>query len=260
VIPISAITFVSVETAFDFFKSNGVIYPVSRNGEVILNDLNTPNIVRGARMKLEQRSEVLAEREEIAWTVYAFAGAVAQLGGYASSMEGIHSLGFSIGKSLPSRSPKSIGVEPVPAGGTSTRVNEISTLTNLPHDVPAATALQKYTVDSGFSAVYDPATKSFVALASGEKTALLSGKPVATVDQFGGHGPAQATLIAKLGSTDARKHIGFVIVWKGDGKVQLKWNSGTVNYKNFGQNAAPVSERPSIVRAVETTLGVKVVE
>jgi RHS repeat-associated protein len=116
-IPISAINFTSGGMALDFFKYQGVIYPVSPNGEVAFNQINTPNLVAGARMKLGDRLTVLAQREQIAWTVYAFAGAISQLGGYASSMGSIHSLGFSIGRILPSRSPKGLGIGASPGGG-----------------------------------------------------------------------------------------------------------------------------------------------
>ncbi|GHO82382.1 SpvB/TcaC N-terminal domain-containing protein [Dictyobacter formicarum] len=97
-IPISAINFESRGTASEFFKLNGVIYPVSANGEVAFNEINTPNIVAGARMKQSDRAKVLAEREQIGWTVYAFAKVIRFLGNYAASMGTNQSLFDSVAK------------------------------------------------------------------------------------------------------------------------------------------------------------------
>lgn len=105
-IPLSLIDLESNSSATGYVKINGVIYPVSSDGAPAFNQMTTPRIAAFARMRLRNRSEVLADREEKAWAIYAFAGAVAQLGGYASSMGDIHGIGFSLGKRIGSRSPK----------------------------------------------------------------------------------------------------------------------------------------------------------
>jgi RHS repeat-associated protein len=110
-VPLSAVDVESrtvTAPTWRYVQRDGVIYPIDARGNIALNYYNTPNIVSYARMKLDDRTKALAEREQIAWTVNAFASAVAELGGYASQMEAIHALGFSIGRRIPSRSPRSL--------------------------------------------------------------------------------------------------------------------------------------------------------
>lgn len=107
--------------------------------------------------------------------------------------------------------------------------------------------------------VYDPATKSWVALASGDAS-LISGASIKTVDQFGGHAAAQAGLVAKLGTTDPTKHVGFVLKWEGNNTIRILWNSRTINETNFGNRAAPIAVRPSIIEAVEKETGARIIQ
>ena len=105
VIPVSSIDLHSSGITFDFIKFHGVIYPVRADGAPAINDMTTPNIIAGARMKLADRTQALEYREEAGWMIYAFSGSVALLGGYASQMGAIHGVGFSLGRRIPSRSP-----------------------------------------------------------------------------------------------------------------------------------------------------------
>jgi RHS repeat-associated protein len=84
-IPVGSIDFKSHVRATQFVKLNGVIYPVSAAGVLAFNSENTPNLVRGAMMKLGQRAEILAEREKYAWIVYELSAAVSGLAGAAST-------------------------------------------------------------------------------------------------------------------------------------------------------------------------------
>ncbi|WP_421732979.1 SH3 domain-containing protein [Cellulomonas sp.] len=139
------------------------------------------------------------------------------------------------------------------------RHSEVTTLTNAGAEMPAGEALAKYTPQSGFSGAYDPVTGKWVAVASGEAT-LLSGEPIATVPQYGGHAAAESSLMGRTGSTSNAKNVGFVLVWEGNGKLTIRWNSATINARNFGNRAAPAAVRPAIISAVEATTGCKVSE
>lgn len=258
-IPIDAIDFDNKVPSYKFIKENGVIYPLGADGQVMLNEPNTPRILAGAEMKLRDRLGALATREEYGWIVYQFAGAVAALGGVKGSLPSVRFRSSSF--QAPRIRTSTVKPPPSPTKTTGAKAkSEVTTLTNLTHDVPAVTAVRQYKEGSGFSGAYDPATKSFVAVASGENTALLSNKPIRTVNQFGGHVAAQAGLVAKLGTTDTKKHVGFVLIWQGNETIRIRWNSGTINQANFGNRAAPMSVRPEIIKAVETATGAKVIE
>ncbi|GIG22113.1 hypothetical protein Cch01nite_28370 [Cellulomonas chitinilytica] len=137
--------------------------------------------------------------------------------------------------------------------------SEVTTLTNAGAEMPAGEALAKYKPGSGFSGAYDPATGSWVAVASGD-AALVSGDAIATVPQYGGHAAAESSLMGRTGSASNAKNVGFVLIWEGNGKLTIRWNSATINARNFGNRAAPVESRPAIIEAVEKTTGCKVSE
>jgi hypothetical protein len=137
--------------------------------------------------------------------------------------------------------------------------SEITTLTNVSAEIPAADVLSKYTIGSGFSGAYNPATKSWVALASGDAK-LVSGGPLKTVPVLGGHANAEAALVARTGITDTSNNVGFVLSRQGENTLQIRWNSGTINTRNFGNRAAPQAYRSEIKDAVQKTTGFKVVE
>ena len=97
----------------------------------------------------------------------------------------------------------------------------------------------------GFSGVYDPATDTF--------HARLSGGPNALVDQYGGHGVINGEVYG--GSRDT---VGFAIIRNEDGALQMRWNSRSVNTRNFGDRAAPMEHRGSIMDAVRRATGLEV--
>jgi hypothetical protein len=47
------------------------------------------------------------------------------------------------------------------------------------------------------------------------------------------------------------KKVGFVVIYKGSGVIQILWNSRSVNQANFGDRAAPQEFRINIRAAVE---------
>ena len=85
-IPIGGIDFQSKVPSYEFIKSHGVIYPVSQDGNIALNEPNTPTILKYAAMKERDRSQALITREEYSWVVYAFSEAIKQLGHASSSV------------------------------------------------------------------------------------------------------------------------------------------------------------------------------
>jgi hypothetical protein len=98
----------------------------------------------------------------------------------------------------------------------------------------------------GFSGVYDPATDAF--------HARQSGGPNALVDQYGGH--AQINQEVFGGSRDT---VGFAVMRGEDGGLQMRWNSRSVNQRNFGDRAAPMEHRDSIMDAIRRATGMEVV-
>jgi hypothetical protein len=142
---------------------------------------------------------------------------------------------------------------------TARRVREDTTLTNVGADIAAPDVLAKYEPGAGFSGAYNPATGEWVALASGDAR-FVDGRPAPTVPQFGGHAAAERSLSQRTGITDVSENVGFVLVWQGDNTVQIRWNSGTINARNFGDRAAPQQHRQAIVDAVARTTGAVVVE
>jgi RHS repeat-associated protein len=150
--------------------------------------------------------------------------------------------------------------EPVSGPAAPPRHSEITTLTNVKADIAAADVIPQYNPGSGFSGAYNPATGQWVALASGEATTLTSGKPVQTVPLLGGHAAAEGALVERTGITDTSGNVGFALVWEGNNTVRLRWNSTTINTRNFGDRAAPATYRAEIRQAVERDTGFKVIE
>lgn len=75
-----------------------------------------------------------------------------------------------------------------------------------------------------------------------------------------GHAAAERSLAQRTGITDVRENVGFVLLWQGDNTVQIRWNSGSINARNFGDRAAPQQHRQAIIDAVARTTGAVVVE
>ncbi|MEW9531127.1 RHS repeat-associated core domain-containing protein [Microbispora sp. NPDC049125] len=97
----------------------------------------------------------------------------------------------------------------------------------------------------GFSGVYDPAGRNFHARLSG------GGNPL--VSQFGGHAQINREVFGGSGST-----VGFAVIKGGDGTLQMRWNSRSVNERNFGDRAAPMGHRDLIMDALRAATGMEV--
>ncbi|MFW6721073.1 RHS repeat-associated core domain-containing protein [Streptomyces sp. MAR4 CNY-716] len=98
---------------------------------------------------------------------------------------------------------------------------------------------------NGFSGVYDPAT--------GNLEARLSGGPNALVDRAGGHGQINREVFDASGDS-----VGFVAIRRED-FVEMRWNSYSVNYVNFGDRAAPMEFRQPIMDTIGRMTGLPVV-
>lgn len=114
-----------------------------------------------------------------------------------------------------------------------------------------------YEPGSGFSGVYDPETGQFIIRPSGNTPAMPGGEGPTWVEQFGGHGTLNESL-AELAGTNPNKTAGFVLIYEGEGRVTIRWNSGSVNVTNFGQRAVPAELRPAIINAIESQTGLSV--
>ena len=139
------------------------------------------------------------------------------------------------------------------------KIREITTLTNANVEIAASEVLSRYNPGSGFSGAYNPETDRWIALASGDAS-LLSGEPVQTVARAGGHRAAELELMSRIGNLDRGRNVGFVLVWEGEERVSLRWNSGTINSRNFRRRAAPEEYREAIIEAIKSTTGFEVVE
>ena len=176
----------------------------------------------------------------------------------AGAMVGV---GLGIAGAVGQKKPPVPGSPKPPTPKTPGQPREITTLTNVQAEIPPAQVLSQYKVESGFSAAYNPKADKYVALASGDAS-LVSGQRIRTVQQHGGTGHllAERELVARTGLTDTSGNVGFVVVWKGNGTVQLRWNSGAINERNFGNRAAPDNFRAAIREAVARDTGFKVTE
>jgi hypothetical protein len=99
---------------------------------------------------------------------------------------------------------------------------------------------------NGFSGVYDPAANAFHARQSGGAGALVS--------RAGGHGQINREVFG-----ESRNAIGFVAIRGDDGVINMRWNSISVNVRNFGQRAAPEVWRGPIMDSIRRATGFEVV-
>lgn len=74
------------------------------------------------------------------------------------------------------------------------------------------------------------------------------------VDRFGGHGQINSEVFG-----GSRNTVGFVAVMGDNGVLQMRWNSGSVNVRNFGNRAAPTQYRNPIMDAIRRATGLEVV-
>ena len=101
---------------------------------------------------------------------------------------------------------------------------------------------------SGFSGVFDPKTSHFLTRPSGN-TLLKDGTvPVDLVPQRGGHGIVNRQLAEQ--GIDPSGTVGFTVFYDNPGQLSVAWNSGSVNSRNWGNYAAPIEFRQSIMDAL----------
>ncbi len=109
---------------------------------------------------------------------------------------------------------------------------------------------------SGFSGVFDPKTGHFIIRPSGN-TLLKDGTiPDGLVDQYGGHGTINQ-LLANQG-VDSSGTVGYTVFYEGPEQLSVSWNSFSVNHANFGNRAAPMEFRQTIMDALRNSTGYNV--
>jgi hypothetical protein len=117
-----------------------------------------------------------------------------------------------------------------------------------------------YNPGAGFSGALNTETGEWVAVASGNATLKNPDPddPITTVSQFGGHREAEAN----LPSGRSRKNVGFVVVYTADGEAEIRWNSRTINERNFGagrsdaeKRSAPEEYREQVRDAIKKACG-----
>lgn len=146
-----------------------------------------------------------------------------------------------------------------PATAARVTPQNATTLTNLASDVATPDVLAQYNLDSGFSGVYNSATGDWVALASRDAS-LMNGQAIQTVPQFGGHASAEAALLARTRMTNTSRNIGFTLIKEGPSTLRIRWNSGQINSRNFGDRAAPIASRAALREAISRETGYEVIE
>jgi hypothetical protein len=148
-------------------------------------------------------------------------------------------------------------VDTVPGGTAATAgTSEITTLTNVNAEILAPAVLERYVPGSGFSGAYNLDTGEWIALASGPETRLRSGDPIHTVSIAGGHADAEAALRARSAGIDPRRNVGFVLLWRDHGTLEIRWNSRTINARNFGgSRTAPIEFQDEIRQVIGRDTG-----
>jgi hypothetical protein len=82
----------------------------------------------------------------------------------------------------------------------------------------------------------------------------LSGGQHAIVGRAGGHGQINREVFG-----GSRETVGFVAINQGDGTLQMRWNSISVNQRHFGDRAAPMEYRGPIMDAIRRSTGMDAV-
>lgn len=137
--------------------------------------------------------------------------------------------------------------------------NKLSILTNIDAEISAKAILEEFNVNSGFSGAYHMPTRQWVALPSGNASLRngLSVEPLVALS--GGHAEAEKTLIDKI-AISPTENAGFVLILKSDQVLEIRWNSGIINGRNFKSKACPEEFRNIIKESIELDTGYKVVE
>lgn len=104
-----------------------------------------------------------------------------------------------------------------------------------------------------FSGAYDQRLGQLALRPSGE-TRLPDGQvPSNIVDRFGGHGDVAEELV--LGGSQIEDTVGFTVFYSQPGRVEVGWNSGTLNLRWGQGRAVPERFREGILRAIAAETG-----
>jgi hypothetical protein len=143
------------------------------------------------------------------------------------------------------------GKDRLPVSAHHENVNSISNM-GTRSSVVNTESLATAAPGQGFSGVYEPRTGQFTAYPSVDDP-LAPGAPVNAVDRYGGHGDTNASTFGSSSTT-----VGFVAIPQEDGSILMKWNSASVNLRNFGSRAAPMEYRQGIMDAIAASTGRRV--
>lgn len=146
---------------------------------------------------------------------------------------------------------------PAPRGtvGSSELGNALSTLGARPVGRNLHT-LDEFGPGTGFSAVYDIETRTFLAYPSGDARLLSGEVPVNLVDKYGGHRAVNNVLTGLLGR-NSNNRAGFSMVMDGSGNLRVGWNSRTINEANpnFSSRTVPLEAQQQILDAITQHTG-----
>ena len=177
---------------------------------------------------------------------------------------GLGDLVFSVG--LPNN--------PATARTASKLSSEGSAVTNLAESESARDVLENYGEGTGLTGVFNPESEDFILLPSGrpgnEPTLRVGGgldDELGVVDealmildeylpQARGHKGVLAELAEQTGITSPKGLAGFAIVKTPEGEaLQFGWNSGVINFPNFGTRELPEALRQQIADVVSRATG-----
>jgi hypothetical protein len=65
-------------------------------------------------------------------------------------------------------------------------------------------------------------------------------------------------LVDEVAGVDPSKTVGFVVFYDAPGELSVAWNSGSVNFTNYLDNAAPIEFRQPIMDAIQDVTGFNV--
>ncbi|MEO1337663.1 MAG: hypothetical protein AAFV29_18610, partial [Myxococcota bacterium] len=109
--------------------------------------------------------------------------------------------------------------------------NESNTIqTSFGADFFPSEVFEEFEPGSGFSAVYNADKDELFALPS-EGAVRTDGAPVNTVPRRGGHAMVQQAFQATDSTIDQASNVGFAIVRRADGEIDVQWTSGQINTK-----------------------------
>jgi hypothetical protein len=119
-----------------------------------------------------------------------------------------------------------------------------------------ASTLSEFGPPSGFSGVYNPTTRQFLAHPSGETRLLSGAEPQNLVPRRGGHGAVNSQFSGMTG-VEPTSNVGFTMFLEQDGSLSIDWLSRSVNGRNpsFPGNLVPESLRPQIIEDISKATG-----